>query len=143
LSELRREGGTVRFAQTSDSERDEKVFRVPPEVPLFVEPSVILLLRRFPFRQPVEQRLFATDFSGHGLWATLALGGRERVPVPAGEFDCYRMELTLQMFLFRPKILLWVSVEPPHFLVKQVGKRGAFTPRYVTELLAVLPSEAQ
>jgi hypothetical protein len=63
--------------------------------------------------------------------------GLERVSVPAGEFDCYRLVLTVNIPVLKPKIYCWLTKAPPHFLVKQRGKRGPFTPYYETVLTGI------
>ena len=48
---------------------------------------------------------------------------------------CYRVEVRFHVLIVNPVVLCWVAVENPHFVVKSVGKRGLFTPTYVTTLL--------
>jgi len=55
--------------------------------------------------------------------------------VPAGEFSCYRMEVLVHTFILSPTIVCWVSIEEPHFVVKNVGKRSLLGPKYVTSLI--------
>ncbi|HET6461422.1 MAG TPA: hypothetical protein VFG29_11640 [Syntrophales bacterium] len=55
----------------------------------------------------------------------------------AGTFDCYKMEVTVEIPIFRPHIIYWVTKKEPHFLVKSVGRRGPFTRYYATFLLSI------
>lgn len=96
--------------------------------------TITVLLRGFPFDSGEKWEIFALDFSGRHITLTARNAGGERVKVPAGEFDCYKMELTVNVPILRPKIYCWLTKAPPHFLVKQTGKRGPFTPNYVTVL---------
>ena len=72
--------------------------------------------------------LFMIDFSGKSVTATARQAGIERITVPAGEFSCYRLEVLVHTFILSPTIVCWVTVEEPHFVVKNVGKRSLFRP---------------
>jgi len=74
------------------------------------------------------------DFSGKAVAATARQTGIEPITVPAGEFSCYRMEVLIDTFILSPTIVCWVTTEKPHFVVKSEGKRGIFTPKYITAL---------
>jgi hypothetical protein len=56
--------------------------------------------------------------------------GRERVDVPAGSFECYRVELAptgligVLADLAMPKTYMWHAVAAPHIWVKFQGVEG-------------------
>jgi hypothetical protein len=56
--------------------------------------------------------------------------------VPAGEFECYRIEMVVDLPIFHPKVINWISTQKPNFLVKYQGKKGPFTPSYITSLVS-------
>lgn len=66
----------------------------------------------------------------------------ETVRVPAGEFECYKIEITLDLglanYLSRhlfPKTYLWFTVKKPHFWVKYKGmESGINSPHVVMEI---------
>ena len=78
---------------------------------------------------------FHDRFLGKVGAATARQTGVERIEVPAGEFPCYRMEVLFHVLILSPKVVCWVTTEKPHVVVKSVGKRGVFTPTYVTTLV--------
>jgi hypothetical protein len=92
--------------------------------------------RTFPFATGKEGQVYMVDFSGTSIGVTVRQAGNEQVVVPAGAFDCYRMEVVVNIPLLRPKITYWITTSEPHFLVKSEGKRGPFTSAYVTSLLS-------
>jgi len=62
--------------------------------------------------------------------------GEERITVKAGEFDTYKIKLTLpgfQSIFFQA--YFWVSAEEPHYLIKYEGKRHKRN--VVTELVNI------
>ncbi len=103
---------------------------------LAVDGSLLVLLRSFPFNEGKEWDIFMIDFSGYSITVTVKMGGMETIIVPAGEFECYRMEVAVHIPILRPKIIYWLSKMKPHFLVKHQGKRGPFTATYLTSLVS-------
>jgi len=112
-------------------------FDLPKNKPLAVDGSLLLLLRSFPFDQNREWKLFMVDFSQHSVSGTVRQAGVETIRVKAGEFECYRMEVIIHAFVFRPKITYWITKMEPHFLVKHQGKIGPFTRTYTTQLVSI------
>ena len=47
------------------------------------------------------------DFSGLSITVTYSQAKEERVAVPAGTYDCYRIELVVDIPLLKPKIIYW------------------------------------
>ena len=112
-------------------------FDLPKNKTLAVDGSLLLLLRSFPFDQNREWKLFLIDFSQHSVSGTVRQAGVETIHVKAGEFECYRMEVIIHAFVFRPKITYWITKIEPHFLVKHRGKIGPFTKTYTTQLISI------
>ncbi len=113
-----------------------KSFTIPKPVSLVVDASLIYLLRSFPFDTNVVRDFFMVDFSQFAITVTARQIGIETVNVPAGEFDCYHIEVMVNRFILLPKIHFWVTKDPPHFLVKHSGKRGPFSPHYISALVS-------
>jgi hypothetical protein len=117
-------------------EKKRKEYELPQGMPLAVDGSLLVLLRSFPFNEGREWNVFMVDFSGYTITVTARQAGIEKVLVPAGEFECYRMEIVVDIPLFHPKVTYWLSVGKPNFLVKHQGKKGPFTPSYITSLVS-------
>ena len=115
----------------------EKEYDLDPGSVLAVDGSLLVLLRSFPFQEGKEWDIFMIDFSGYSITVTVKMGGIETIVVPAGEFECYRMEVVVHIPILRPKIIYWLSKLNPHFLVKHRGKRGPFTATYLTSLVSI------
>jgi hypothetical protein len=130
----------VRFEREISGGRTEsKSLSVPPDT-LTVE-GVAGILRFFPFQTsaslPVhllsnEPRLYDVEFK---------MRGRERVRTPAGEFECFKLELVPHMGIldifrsFYPKAFFWFTADPPHFWVRYEGpENGRGTPEVIMEL---------
>ena len=130
-----RDGKTAYVEQTSGSDRKIKHLDIPEGKTLALQGSLLVLLRFFPYDSTTRWELFMIDFSGRSVTATARQAGIERITVPAGEFSCYRMEVLVHTFILKPTIVCWVTTEKPHFVVKNEGKRGIFTPKYITTLI--------
>ncbi len=137
------EGSILRKQQTvfveriSDKRKKIREYDLPKKKSLVVDGSLFLLLRSFPYDQNKESKLFMVDFSQNSVSGVVRQAGVETIRVEAGEFECYRMELIVHIFVFRPKITYWISKIEPHFLVKHRGKIGPFTRTYVTQLVSI------
>jgi len=57
----------------------------------------LALLRFFPFTEEKRWNLFMVDFSGYSISVTVLQEGREKITVPAGEFECYRLVLVVNI----------------------------------------------
>jgi len=108
---------------------------IPKGAILAIKGSLLVLLRSFPYGTTDQWNLLMIEFSGKSISATVRQTGTERISVPAGEFLCYRVEVRFRVLIVNPVVLCWVAVENPRIVVKSVGKRGLFTPTYVTTLL--------
>ncbi|MGD0021391.1 MAG: hypothetical protein ABSC54_03725 [Smithellaceae bacterium] len=132
-----REDGKAYLKRGTETEGSVRSFDLPPEKSFAVDGSLLVLLRDFPFGGDEAWAIYMVDFSGSNIAVTLRQAGIESVNVPAGIFDCYKMEVTVEIPIFRPHIIYWVTKKEPHFLVKSIGKRGPFTRSYATSLLSI------
>jgi hypothetical protein len=132
-----RENDTVVVERSWRGTQKRKEYILPEDKQLAVDSSLLVLLRSFPFNKNEEWKIFMIDFSQYSVKVTVRQSGTEPVTVPAGTFDCYRIEVIVNFFIFRPRITYWLSKERPHFLVKHSGKRGPFTPSYIASLVAI------
>ena len=128
---------TVYVKRVSGKKQKIREYNLPEDKPLVVNGSLLLLLRSFPFEQNREWKLFMVDFSHNSVSGVVRQTGVETIRVKAGEFECYRMELIVHAFIFRPKITYWISKMEPHFLVKHRGKIGPLTRTYITKLVSI------
>jgi uncharacterized protein DUF3108 len=135
-----RDKGTVRFErQTSGRNPEIKTLSVPPDT-LAVE-GIAGVLR---FLTPDADRPFSAHLLSNEprvYSVTFELRGRERVKTPAGDFECYKLELVphlgaLNLFRsFFPKTFFWFTVASPHNWVRYEGsENGPGTPAIVMEL---------
>ncbi|HOG16684.1 MAG: hypothetical protein A4E73_00071 [Syntrophaceae bacterium PtaU1.Bin231] len=131
---VRRNGGTAYLERIEGTDRTKKEVRLPTDRVLGVDASLVLLLRLFPFDTGSRWELFMIDFSGHSVDVTAHQAAVEQVRVAAGTFECYRIDVLVRVPILMPRIILWLSKESPHLLVKSLGQRGPFTPTYDTYL---------
>ncbi len=108
----------------------------PPGSMPVINGSILIQLRFFPFDQGKTWKIFLMDFSGRTFNGTVRQTGRETITVPAGVFDCYRLEAAVDFIFIHPKNTFWVAASEPHILVKYDGRRGLFSPTYVTYLVS-------
>jgi hypothetical protein len=132
-----RAGDKVLFGRDSTVPEGVVERDIPNATPLAVDASLLVLMRHFPFDTQTTQTVFMADFSGKTVSVLLHDAGLENISVPAGDFQCHRMEVIVDTFLIKPRITYWLSVAGPHFLVKHSGKRGPFTPAYTTSLVRI------
>jgi hypothetical protein len=124
----------VHVETTVGTKKTVKKRKHPKDQKLAVDLSLLYQMRFFPFGKSAEWRVFMADFSGHFITVSIRDRGVERITVPAGAFECYRMEAAVGLFFLKTKIIYWLTTNPPHFLVKHQGKRGPFTKTYITVL---------
>lgn len=134
------EKGQVRFERSRAGEESETRTLDLPEDTLAVE-GLAGVLRMIPFDK-------GHAFSAHILTnepevysVTFETRGKERVKTPAGEFECYKLELVprlgiLNLFRpFLPKTFFWFTVASPHNWIRYEGpENGPGTPGIVMEL---------
>jgi hypothetical protein len=136
---IRRDNNKVYIEQDSGEDKKTKTLDIPQGATLAVEGSLLVLLRFFPYDSATQWNLFMIDFSGKSAAATARQTGIERIEVPAGEFPCYRIEVLFHVLFLNPKVVCWVTTEKPHLVIKSVGKRGVFTPTYISSLTGEAP----
>ena len=132
---LRVEGSLLVMDRWRDGKLKTSRARLPADRPRAVDASLLLWMRAFPFGDPAARDVFMADWSHRTVDVDVRDRGVESVTVPAGTFACHRMEVTVKVFVFRPKITFWITVDEPHFLVQHEGKRGPFTPVFHTRLV--------
>src|SRR5437867_5822886 len=118
--------GTVHFERRfPDGRLREKSLEVPKDT-LAVE-GIAGVLRLLPFDRitsfPVhllsnEPRVYSISFENRG---------KEHVRTPAGEFDCYKLEMVPHLGVlnvvrhFYSRAFFWFTLAPPHFWVRYEG----------------------
>jgi hypothetical protein len=112
----------------------ERTFDLPSDMALAVDASLLLRLRSFPFEEEKTWKVYMVDFSQIAVTATVNQTASETVRVPAGVFECYRIEVSVDLPIVKPRITFWLARDRPHFLVKHEGMAGPFTPFYETFL---------
>lgn len=101
-------------------------------------------LRGFPFGEKKDLEIHITPpfkpdvpLWAWKMWKAYAkFLGEEKVTVPAGTFDCYKLELGASGGLikrFASEYYFWFAKEPPHHFVKYQDKDG----KNVTELMEI------
>ena len=137
--------GSVRFERRRDGQQPEsRQFSVPADT---LEPEGIAgILRFLPFDHLHSESIHLFTNEPHLYEGKLELRGRERVKTPAGDYDCYKLELVPQLGalnVFRsllPKAYFWFTAAPPHFWVRYEGpENGAGTPHITMELKTYEP----
>ncbi len=117
--------GEVRIRDLRTGADRSRTFRVTAET---VTPEMLPMLVRLLPETPGRQRHFDLVTRGGsfvGLNATIV--GQERVEVPAGAYDCFKIELEptgivgILARLVLPRIYLWHAVAAPHMWVKFQG----------------------
>jgi len=131
-----RDQNAVFVERVTEGGIERKEHRLRPDRELAVDGSLLALLRFFPFTEEKRWNLFMVDFSGYSISVTVLQEGREKITVPAGEFECYRLVLVVNIPILKPRITYWLWTQKPHFLVKHQGKRGPFTSSYTTSLFS-------
>ena len=94
--------------------------------------------------QQMQFDLITRDGKVLGMQAKIV--GRERVVVPAGSFECYKVELAptgllgVLADLLMPKMYMWHTVATPHIWIKFQGAEGGpGSPEIVRELVRFTP----
>jgi Protein of unknown function (DUF3108) len=123
---------------------ESQQFSVPEDT--LAPEGIAGILRFLPFEhwQTQSVHLFSNEPRLYEM--KIEMRGKERVKTPAGEFECYNVELVPQLGalnLFRaflPKAHFWFSVAQPHFWVRYEGpENGPGTPQIIMELKTYEP----
>ncbi len=137
IAEILKNNQKVYVERNIRGKKKIKEYILTRDKPLAVDASLLILLRSFPFGKAISWNVFMVDFSQHSITVTVHNAGVETISVRAGTFECYRMEVIVNLFIFHPKITYWITKSKPHFMVKHMGKRGPFTPSYITSLVSI------
>ena len=131
---------TVRFTRERGGHSPEsRQLSAPPDT--LAPEGIAGILRFLPFEnwRPQSMHLLSNEPRLYDM--KIEMRGKERVKTPAGEFECYKLELVPQLGAlnllrtFAPKAYFWFTVAPPHFWVRYEGpENGAGTPQIVMEL---------
>jgi hypothetical protein len=124
----------VAFVQRGRIGGSDRVRSVPlGSTELVPDAAILFRLRAFPFDTDQTIEFLIASFSQFFVRMKVRQTGVETVMVPAGSFECYRLEATFEFLVLRFKTAFWFSKSKPHFLVKYEGRRGLFfTPVYTT-----------
>jgi hypothetical protein len=118
--------GVVRFERRKGNGRLEtSTLSIPPDT-LAIE-GLAGILRFVPFddRHPFDVHVLSNEPRVYSV--TFEWRGNERVKTPAGEFDCYKIEMVPHLGVgnvFRPfltKTFFWFTVAPPHYWIRYTG----------------------
>jgi hypothetical protein len=136
---------TLRFERKRAGHEDESKQSKAPADTLALE-GIAGVLQFLPFDhwRPITVHLFTNEPELYEM--KVELRGKERVKTPAGEFDCYKIELVPRLGAlnlvrsFLPKTFFWFTVAPPHFWVRYQGfENGRGTPQIVMDLKSYEP----
>ena len=108
------------YAEMKLAEKDE-VQKIDLPGVVYDNEEVIQLLRRLPLASDYKTTLHIFTGLGGGNIVPMQteVTRQEKVEVPAGTFDCYKVELSLAGQM---KQTLWYSTDAHHYLVKFEGK---------------------
>lgn len=87
--------------------------------------TILEVVRGFPFEK--EKVEFTLVTSEHIVGAYFEIISNERVTVPAGTFDCYKLKGGISGLIgkvFRKKFLFWVEKKHPHKVIKYKDSSG-------------------
>ncbi len=128
-----RNGNTIYLEGDSQS---VKAIKAPRGAEPALDGSILLLLRSFIKSNKSDEDVFLISFSGKSVKAKIRNTGIETVSVPAGNFECHRIEIGIPVLFTRSKITAWLTKNAPHGLIKLQGKRGPLTASYTTILVS-------
>lgn len=130
-----------------DIERQEQANGATSRRSLAIPPDTVSVdgiagaLRSLPFDRSRPFELHVLTNEPRVYEVSLEVRGTERIRTPAGEFNCYKVELrpglgVLRVFGFLiPKAYFWFTVDPPHYWTRFEGpENGRGTPQVVMEL---------
>jgi len=126
--------------------KKRKTARLPATI-TFTSDILAIILRGYNFEtpEPFDFYIFSSEAKLFRIQAQMI--GTETVRVPAGELECYKMGLILDLGVANlvtkyilPKTYMWFSKKPPHYWVKFEGlESGIGSPYVVMELLKYTP----
>ncbi len=98
-------------------------------------------LRVLPEEPGRQLRFVLVTLDGKKVGMLAKIVGRQQVSVPAGSFECYKVELSptgiagVVADLVLPKMYMWFSVAAPHIWVKYEGPEGGVGSREIVRQL--------
>jgi hypothetical protein len=117
----------------------DETIEVPPDT--LTPDGLATALRSLPFQDPAPVTVHLLTLEPNLYRVTFRIAGQETVSVPAGDFECYRVRMDVDLgFLnifriFLPDTDFWMTVEPPHFWVRYSGlESGRGSPQVVRAL---------
>ena len=136
------------YLEEKDSKRKSKDKRIDHELDGYNGLILPYCLRGFPFEKQKEVKFRLTPpfrpgipFWAWKMWKSYAKPlGTETITVPAGTFECYKLEVGASGGLIKritSKYYFWFAVEPPHQFVKYQDKDG----KDITELIEIRPNQ--
>jgi hypothetical protein len=100
---------------------------------------LMYIMRGYPFGRLNSLKIgYYGEGNEKSYTMTLTFKGTEKITIKDTSYDCYKLDFGMSSFLgtFLPKLNLWYSVVPPHYLVKYEGPEGPpGTPKRVLELI--------
>ena len=104
---------------------------------LVVDAGLLASLGTFPFDANREITILMASFAGRFVTMTVRQIGTETVSVQAGRFECYKLEVSIDIVVKKIRTLFWLTKDAPHYLVQFEGRRGLFfAPVYRTRLVS-------
>jgi len=133
--------GTGRIAVTDGATGRSVVQQISVEATSIAAEMLATQLRLLPETEGRRMRFSLITREGKLVDVEASILGQEMVTVPAGRFECYKIEIDPAGFrgfladLFLPRIFMWHTVAAPHFWVKYQGPdEGRLTREIVREL---------
>ena len=97
------------------------------------------IMRGYPFgKLPSLKVGYYGEGNEKGYTMTITYKGTEQVAIKGKAYECHKLDFGMSSFIgtFLPKLNLWYSVAPPHYLVKYEGPEcPPGTPRRTLELV--------
>jgi hypothetical protein len=131
---------TVRFERKRENEAVEtKELQAPADTVTVEGIAGVLSFLPFDHWRPSSVHFLTND--PRLVEMKVQMRGKERIKTPAGEFECYRIELVPELGVLNivrslaPKAQFWFSTSPRHFFVRYEGpENGPGTPHVIMEL---------
>jgi len=100
---------------------------------------LMFIMRGYPFGKLPSLKIgYYGEGSEKSYTMTLTYKGLEKVTIRDKAYECHKLDFGMSSFIgtFLPKLNLWYSAAPPHYLVKYEGPEGPpGTPKRVLEML--------
>jgi len=132
--------GTVRFERRKGTGRTEtSTLEAPPDTLAVEGLAAVLRFATIDEEHSLAAHVLSNEPRVYSV--SFEFRGKEHIKTPAGEFDCYKVEMVPHlgvMNLFRPfitKTFFWYTVAAPHNWVRYEGsENGPGTPSVAMEL---------